>query len=54
MIRIINNTDLSDERLLILYAKEIQSVKHKNIESIVFDPSRMVVFGIDCLILETE
>lgn len=54
MIRIMNNTDISIDRLLVLYAKEIQSVRHKNIECIVFDPSRIMIFGVDCLLLEAE
>ena len=53
-MRVINNTDLSIHRLLVLYAKEIQSVRSKNIECIVFDPSRITIWGVDCLILETE
>lgn len=51
-MRIINNTDLHVSRLLVLYSEELASVKHLNIESIVFDLERMTVFGIDCILLE--
>lgn len=51
-IRIINNTDQCVERLLSLYAPELALVKHRNIECIVFDSCRLVVWGVDELILE--
>jgi hypothetical protein len=54
MIRVINNTDLAVARLLVLYKPELDTVKHLNIESIVFDDCRMMVFGIDCILLEID
>lgn len=51
-IRIINNTDLDFRRLLLLWSKEINTVKSKGIECIVFDPCKLTVFGIDSLLLE--
>jgi hypothetical protein len=50
MIRIINNTDIDFRRLLALYSKELSSLK--NIECIVFEPNKIVVWGIDELLLE--
>ena len=54
MIRIINNTDLNVNRLLALYKLELDTVKHLNIESIVFDNCKLTVFGIDCILLELD
>jgi hypothetical protein len=51
-MRIINNTDLAIERLLVLYAKELRTVRFKAVESVVFDSCRMTVYGIDCVLLE--
>ena len=31
-----------------------KSVKHLNIESIAFDSCRMIVYGIDCILLEVD
>jgi hypothetical protein len=52
MIRIINNTDQDFRRLLVLYSKEIDSVKSQGIECIVFNSCSVSIFGIDCLLLE--
>lgn len=52
MIRIINNTDQYIERLLVLYAPELKAIKGQPVESIVFDNSKMTVWGIDHIILE--
>jgi hypothetical protein len=52
MIRIINNTDIAVSRLLVLYAKEIASVNKLSIESIVFNPMRIAIYGIDSILLE--
>ena len=51
MIRIINNTDVDFRRLLVLYRAELDQVRSKNIEAIVFNPNGMDVFGIDELLL---
>ena len=52
MIRIINNTDIDFRRLLVLYSKEINSVKSQGIECIVFNSCSVSIFGLDCLLLE--
>lgn len=54
MIRIINNTDQNVARLLYLYKPELDTVKHLNIESIVFDSCRVLVWGVDELLLEVD
>lgn len=54
MIRIINNTDLAFTRLMVLYSKEINSVSAGSIESIVFDPCKITIWGVDKILLEKE
>lgn len=54
MIRIINNTDIADSRMLVLYSKDIASVNSSLIECIVFESCKMTIFGINCILLETE
>jgi hypothetical protein len=54
MKRIVNNTDLHINRLLILYGAELATIDKSKIKSIVFDSCRMLVFGIDCVLLEVD
>ena len=54
MIRIINNTDQNFRRLLYLYEPEINKVKNKDIECIVFDPCKITIWGIDKILLEHQ
>lgn len=54
MIRIINNTDQDYRRLLVLFEKELNLIKEKNIELIVFDSCAMTVWGIDEILLEVR
>ncbi len=53
-MRVINNTDQSISRLLVLYNAELKLVKHLEIESIVFDSCKLTVWGVDRLILEVD
>lgn len=52
MIRIINNTDIHTDRMMVLYAEEIALVKHRSIECIVFDVNRIMIFCVDGLVWE--
>lgn len=51
-MRIINNTDQSIYRLLVLFEVELRRVRELDIECIVFDPCRMLVWGVDKLLLD--
>lgn len=51
IIRIINNTKIDFKTLLKHYVNELNPIEQKDIATIVFDPSTMIVFGVDQSIL---
>ena len=55
MVRIINDTDLHTDRLLVLFAKELYTIKHLNYHLIYFHQNVMKVFDIhNNLLLEVN